>query len=381
MEDKPVKKRIRKSAASLGRPLHEPSVPEKQESKLLYSPSSPVNSLIIEALAAGEEHIFELPERKKQVSNSSTYTALQQGSKVRIVKKTKDGSYTVEFSDSAMLSNTPARKLLNLCLIKANQQAVHDHKMTQSTVTFPLQDMIDLGMYSTPQSALAGFKAGMRTLCDIYVEVDTKERTKGGHIFRPWDIQKTNGQYTVLLEDGFDWAILTQSFMLLPATYFRLSSNAAELYNYIFYIARQRGKDISSKGFFTISLRAIHARLNLPSEVGCKKPKQYIRDPIESAIEEIEVAHYEDFGNDYLQLELHYNEKGNTQDYLDNGYLKVYLREDFAEATLNIRAKKSKIIETSKKRRDKIRDEAAIRANAKALEKHLETDENEGERS
>jgi hypothetical protein len=57
-----------------------------------------------------------------------------------------------------------------------------------------------------------------------------------------------------------------------------------------FYLARQRVRDIEEKGYFTIGLRAVQERLNLPSEVGNKDPQRTIKELLEEAVTAIEEA-------------------------------------------------------------------------------------------
>ena len=366
--------------------IPKPSVPEKQ-SRISNFPLSPASSALYDFISAGQD-LPQLPDRKKQFNRGTDFSVSRCGTSYQYTVHNSKSEVTIEHPDLSRLASgsKPATSMFTLCLIKANEQALHSGTLSQDFVTFPLQELVDLGIYSSPRAARTGFLSGMDVLTSVKLKgkINKPKHSIDAISVLFTDAYIENGQCFVFLNPRIDWGMIVTFYSILPSTYWTLlarSNRAAKLYRYIFSQARQHTKEIAEGKSFNISFRTIHSILKLPSEVGCRKPKQYIRDPIENAIEEIEDAHFEDFGNDYLQFELHYDENANIQDYLNNGYLSVYLRGDFAEKFIEQSEKQSKEIEAYKKRKARIQDEAAIKAKAKALEEHAKREENEGGRS
>ena len=387
MQEKPVKKITRRTAAPLSnQQLHAPTVPE-QKSQISNFPVSPASSALYEFIAAGQD-LSQLPDRKKQFNRITNVSVSRCGTSYQYTIQSAKAEVTIEHPDLSKIStgSRPAKSMLTLCLIKANEQALHSGTLSQDFVTFPLQELVDLGIYSSLRTARRGFMSGMDVLKSFKLKgkISNPKHSIDAITVLFTDAYIRNGQCFVYLNPRVDWGMIVTFYSILPTTYWSLlakSNRAADLYRYIFSQARQHIDDIAKGKSFNISFRKIHALLMLPSEVGCKKPKQFIREPIENAIEEIEVAHFEDFGNGNLQLELHYDEDANIQDYLNNGYLSVYMCGDFTEKLIKQSNHRSKEIETSKKRKARIQDEAAIRARTKALEERAKREENESGRS
>lgn len=338
-------------------------------------PDSTASNLILETLGAGAA-IADLPARKRQVNHATTLEVYEDGQRRQVQLKTQKASVTIELADIDKLtgSNKPAKKLFVLALIKANEQAIHEGQLTKNYVSFPLQELIDTGFYSTPQSARKGFNAGMDTLTSLKIKGHIQQQTKKkGSSIDALEVLFTGarierGQCTIFFNERISWSFIAQYFTILPRYYFRLPNRASDLLYYIFYLARQHTKDIEERGYFTISFRAIQHRLQLPSEVGNNNPDRTIKQPIEEAIEQIEDGHSGLYGNEDFSLLPVYDEYAPIASFLDNGYLRVELKGSFAETFIAISKDTAKQIEAAQKRQARITEKAVAINTAKKLE-------------
>lgn len=346
-------------------------------------PDSTASNLILETLGAGAA-IADLPARKRQVNHSTTLEVLESGKRRQVSLKTQKASVTIELADIDKLtgSNKPAKKLFVLALIKANEQAIHDGQLTKNYISFPLQELIDTGFYSTPQSARKGFNAGMDTLTSLKIKGHIQQTKKKGSSIDALEVLFTGarierGQCTIFFNERISWSFIAQYFTILPRYYFRLPNRASDLLYYIFYLARQHTKDIEERGYFTISSRAIQHRLQLPSEVGNNNPDRTIKQPIEEAIEQIEDGHSGLYGNEDFSLLPVYDEYAPIANFLDNGYLRVELKGSFAETFIAISKDTAKQIEAAQKRQARITEKAIAINTAKKLEAEENTEKAE----
>ena len=350
-------------------------------------PDSTASNLILETLGAGAA-IADLPARKRQVNHSTTLEVLESGKRRQVSLKTQKASVTIELADIDKLtgSNKPAKKLFVLALIKANEQAIHDGQLTKNYISFPLQELIDTGFYSTPQSARKGFNAGMDTLTSLKIKGHIQQTKKKGSSIDALEVLFTGarierGQCTIFFNERISWSFIAQYFTILPRYYFRLPNRASDLLYYIFYLTRQHTKDIEERGYFTISFRAIQHRLQLPSEVGNNNPDRTIKQPIEEAIEQIEDGHSGLYGNEDFSLLPVYDEYAPIANFLDNGYLRVELKGSFAETFIAISEDTAKQIEAAQKRQASITEKAIAINTAKKLEAEENTEKAERSRT
>ena len=346
----------------------------QQESNFYNVPDSTASNLILETLGAGE-NIADLPARKRQINHNTTYEVLEDGRKRQVSLVNPKAKVTIELADIDKLtgSNKPAKKLFVLSLIKANEQAIFDGQLTKDYISFPLQELIDIGFYKTPQSARTGFKAGMDALTSLKIKGHIQQTKKRGSTIDALEVLFTGanikgGQCTVYFNPRISWSFIAQYFTILPRYYFKLPNRASDLLYYIFFLARQHTKDIEERGYFTIGFRAIQHRLQLPSEVGLNNPQRDIKQPIEDAIEALETEHSKLYHNTEFSLLPVYDEAASVKDFLDNGYLKVTLTGAFAETYIAISKDTAKQIEAAQKRQARITEKAVAIKTAKALE-------------
>lgn len=350
------------------------AVKAQQESNFYNVPDSTASNLILETLGAGE-NIADLPARKKQINHNTIYEVLEDGKRRQVSVINSKAKVTIELADIDKMtgSNKPAKKLFVLSLIKANEQAIFDGQLTKDYISFPLQELIDIGFYKTPQSARTGFKAGMDALTSLKIKGHIQQTKKRGSSIDALEVLFTganikNGQCTVYFNPRISWSFIAQYFTILPRYYFKLPNRASDLLYYIFFLARQHTRDIEERGYFTIGFRAIQHRLQLPSEIGNTRPQQTIKQPIEDAIEELETEHSLLYGNTEFSLLPVYDEAASIKDYLDNGYLRVSLTGAFAETYIAISKDTAKQIEQAEKRQARITEKAVAIKTAKAIE-------------
>lgn len=347
--------------------------PPIREEGFYRVPDSAASNLILEVLAAGEE-IAELPERKKRVSHGVKLEVLENGQRRQVNLKNKTETVTIELADINKLTghNRPAKKLFVLALIMANEQALHNGELTREYVSFPLQELVDIGFYKSLKTARAGFLAGADTLTSLKVKGHYqygKKKNDANDALRVLfpDAQIVKGQCSIYLNPRINWGFIATYFTKLPRYYFRLSNRGSDLLYYIFYMARQKTTEIKERGYFTIGFRAIQYRLQLPSEVNNTNPYRTIREPIESAIEEIEEAHASHFENMDFGLLPVFDDTAPIADYLDRGYLRVELKGEFAADFIALSEAAAAKIAAATKKRERIQEQAIAINTAKKM--------------
>ena len=343
------------------------------DDKFYNLPTSTASNFIIESLGAGG-NIADLPARKKKVDHGTHYEVQKNGNIIRVIMTSPKAELTIELPNMDNLgSNTPTKSFFNLVLGKVNERAMFDGRLARDELSFPLQELVDIGLYQTPQSARKGFYASMDVLTSIKLKGKIRETKKKIRSFPRLEVifigaYIERGQCVVRLNNAIDWRFLIRYFTIIPKYFYSLTNRSNDLVYYISYLARQNTKEIAERGYFTISFRAIQCKLNLPSEKTTKNPKRDIQDAIENAIVEIETAHFNQYKNMDLQLLPCYDEDASIKEYLDNGYLKVTLAGDFADYFIHLNENAVKRIEQAKKRQAKIAEKAMATNMAKALE-------------
>lgn len=344
----------------------------KQEQEFLNVPNTPVSKLTASAFIAGKEQLGELPERMELTRTDSELTISRNGTARTLTHTSKDGDLVqIELSDIELLSgdNKTTSKLFALCLVKLNEQAVRQGKLTNNTIEFSLQELIDLGFCTSIRGARNSVNKAMEIFTKLSVKGSvskgkkTIEQKEIAVLFPYFRIKKN--VVTVDLNPRINWEFLTQFYTILPKWAFKLRVKSWDLLYYIFYLARQSLKRISEKGYFTLSFKAIHAYLMLPEAGLTKNPQRDIKDVIESAITEIEdIAQTSD-----LQFIPRYNENDNIKEYLSNGYLEVHFKGVYSEKLLELYKRNTKRIKQAEDKRERIIEAAKIKNMQKKLKK------------
>ncbi len=327
---------------------------------LFTLPTSPALNLITEMFIHGR-NLKGLPERKHSFNNSARYEIQGQGNSRRLTETTAKGTVMLEIPDINQVigNNKTAKKFFTFAIIKANEQAIFNGDMGRNFISFPLQELVSLGMYKSEMSARQGFNAGADILTSLKIKGSMQKSPKSTAAIDALEVLFTganikNGQCTIYLNERINWSFLFQYFTIIPREALKLQNRAFDLCVYIFTRARQLKDKVKKDGFFTISFRSIHERLALPSEVGNRKPQQQIKQPIDDAIQNIE----ETLQNTDIELLTIVNEDAPIKEWLDQGYLKVSLKGDYATLFIELSNEQQKQIANKQKRKDRITEKA-----------------------
>lgn len=244
-------------------------------------------------------------------------------------------------------------KCYKYLLVQANNQNFNP------VIGFPLQDLVDNGMYASVENARTGIKNALNKIMHIEVGGQIKKGNKtiqqrNGILFYDWEIK--NNFVKVSLNENVNIDFIAPYWAPLPKFIFALDNTQAfDLCEYVFVLARQNHRKIGERGYFTIGLKSIRDRLMLPTaeayaEEGKKfKPKQYVMDPIMSAIDEIkETAAKQDYTELKVEV-IHDNPNPKGLDEWLTGYLKVTVSGELHENLTTMHERQQQKIETAKK--------------------------------
>ena len=366
-----------------------PTTPIEDITAFYNMPDSAASNLIYDILEAGA-NLDTLPASKQIISRKNEYKVIK-GKDTKTGKATRKitmngekASITITLNDAEKVtsgSNKPAKKLFILSLIEINSQCLQGGQLTQDYISFPLQQLVDNGNYKSIRTARTGFLSGADTLTSLKVKGTTKKTTKSKKasneteiaalevLFTGAKIEK--GQCFIYLNERINWGFLCEYFTILPPYYFRLPNRASDLLYYIFFLARQHTREIEEKGYFNISFRAIQYKLQLPNEKGLNNPQRDIKDAIEGAIEQIEVAHKATYSNMDIAFIIQPDgiDGANISEYLDNGYLRVEIKGAFASKFIAMSKETQKKITAAQKRQAKIQEKIDTAIAEKQAEK------------
>ncbi|MCQ2597667.1 MAG: hypothetical protein MJ181_07440 [Treponema sp.] len=294
----------------------------------------------------------------------------------KIVYKTDNTETTIQLDNVDLFSKSkkPLKKILTYTLVKLSQNNIVEDPANDVKISFPLQDFVDLGSYTSLATARQAFNQAKNPLTSIKIEglvKDKKDRqaiTDSGIevLFTGAHIKK--GIVEIYLNKRINWQLFAlQYFSILPKSYFSLSDNAADSLLNISILARKRISEIKKNGHFTISFRTLQQILDLPDENKTKNPGRDIKDAILNALDEINKNNDED-----MVIEAVYNTNGNILQFLNDGYAKVTLKNQFQEYFTELADRKNAKIEQTMKRREEIADKAKVKALAEKMKKDME---------
>ena len=274
-------------------------------------------------------------------------TTYKKGDSLRFVRENKQtGSTFVVEIDQADKYLSKTNKTFTKVMMFALQKMTAQNFPLE--VGFSLQELVDLGMYSTTSNAGRAvkefFKQQKKTTLSGTVKRGKKTiHEEGGILFYHYRLE--NGFVTLSVNENFNMEFIAPYFTVFPRFAYALSNNAFTLVRYIFFIARQNAQAIKDKGKFTISLENIRENLGLPSpeEVKNRRYRQLIIDPIANAIEEIEdalqnVPEAKEYG---FTITPYGTDTSSINEWL-KGYLEIGLNGDFAETFIRLATKAEK---------------------------------------
>ena len=251
-----------------------------------------------------EEHYLTKDSIITYRSDDAEYTLTIERIKELFAKRVQNGS-----------------KIFNFLLQKLNEQNYAEN------TEFLLSELIEAGIYSSPDTAYRGLKTVLDKLMRIHVEGRVKiyEGRKQKEVFntkaptimtRTVSYNKCTAMLPPIIRNYA--AYIT----ILPRWGYTLQSeNAYMLLDYIYYLARQNTDKIRERGYFTINLDTIRQHLGLPSpeEVQKGNYNKLIVKPIEDAIIAIDEKQE---GNEFKITPVYTLEYKNIHEYLD-GYLEI----------------------------------------------------------
>lgn len=356
---------------------------------LLPLPTGPILALLYEVL--GCRDLSQLADRKRSYNRNTQLEVVSKGD-MRGISYTKGKTTaSIEIDDFRKLMNcsSQTKKIFIRILLRANEQALHDGKLTREKVSFPLRELVGEGQYKNLETARQGFYNATGTLVGSikvsgkleHGKKKTLEQGRREVLFSGANVDKATCE--IFLNRRLNWGLVAPYYTGLPDYYFELPDRAAELLEYIFYLARQNTRQIARQGFFTISYRAIQYRLNLPSEDAIRNTKRDIKDAIETAIEQIEEKYSKyappipadakgaDAKPDFSLLPLA-DYDAPIKKYLDEGRLEVSLKGDYARRFIELSKRTAAKLEAARKRQERIEDKAKAINLAKSKETEKE---------
>lgn len=321
-----------------------------------YIPFGPYLFLMSDAIthaAAKRNFKFEVTKggrKKSDRTKSLEIVPVKNG--FELTQHKKGESATITIINKELIQSTTAMKLFVFLLAKANQQHFNP------VISFPLQDLVSIGMYSNITNARAGFKNHISAVQSLQIAGNMKKgkrhiKQTGGVLFYNHDIDQNNVK--VWVNENFDIEFLASYYTMLPVWAWALSDNSFEILLYAFMKSRTERSDK-----FNISLSIIREKLTLPTreEYALKgkkwKPGQYVKKPIIDAISGIKAAI--DANKDAnISIQEHYIvNDANLDDWL-KGYISVSLAGDYSAKLMQIREKQIKIIEANTERKEAAR--------------------------
>lgn len=148
----------------------------------------------------------------------------QRQRKAQLLLRNQKGIVNIELADIEKIekvtgSNKAAKKLFVLSLIKANEQAIHNGQLTKNYISFPLQELVDIGFYSSPQSARKGFDSGVDILTTLKINGKVKKSKKKGAEIDALEVQvlftgarREKGQCYIFFNPYINWSFLIQYY-------------------------------------------------------------------------------------------------------------------------------------------------------------------------
>ena len=246
-------------------------------------------------------------------------------------------------------------KVFSFVLQKAMEQ--HTEKPR-----FALQELVELGIYSDVVSALRGLRDKIiPKLHGITIHIEPKKRGKAasGFISAPifGEAYVTAGTDYSFITLPISLCLISQSYYsVIPRWAYSLPDDAFYLLRYLFYLARQRGKDLRENGYFTIKIDTIRERMGLPSPKDERRLGQMIAQPIENALENIETAQKNAGGETvYFEISDHIDSKTFLQ-----STLRVTLKGSALDFMIEREAQRTKKIAAAKKTAKKKKEVVAI---------------------
>jgi hypothetical protein len=273
----------------------------QQELKTLQTtPYSTSFNTLSHALKAGSR-VKELKLSRKDISISENPTG---DLTIKVSYKDTEEILTIDSDQEqpgealAVLANmqkSSSRKLLTYILQKINNELLDNGAFIEGSNTIEIfyDRLADLGIFKTAKTAKKGllnFYDFLRrcTIIGYATDKDGKRQQifKGSIVYN-LDTPLYSRAAILSVNDKLQWEQLGLKYYYIPAYYYQLPENAADLLNYICSLAPLRWEELQSTGQFSLSYEAIRAYLQLPEPGKATNPTAQVRTPIEKAIGEL----------------------------------------------------------------------------------------------
>jgi len=286
--------------------------------------------------------------------------------------KTKNAQTIIEVLGSASqrLSSREAKKVLHFVEAELYQRTYYKGRMNDEIVSFPLQKMVDLKLYTSLQNARRAFYNASNVLTALRVSATVKAGSKEVSISDDGNARIVlfptmlveNGQCVVRLNRDINWSPFLKDFFLMPDSWWSLPDNASDLEYKIFRAIRLNKDQIDENGRikFKIALSSVASWLNLPTTT--KNPKRDVKEPIETAVNQI--TNSLDPMNFRIVVKTTLNAP--LKQYL-SGHLEITVGGIYTQNLIGLSEKQQDRIERNVRRREKIIEEASIRKLAETM--------------
>ena len=352
---------------------------EKELDKAFMTiPTTPVTETVLKLLGVGKD-VAMLKKRQPRICHTQEVEVRTKDNKRQVIVLSNVSSVTLELENVDLLLHSKKAKKWFVFLMGqiVNQAVAQDGTLKRNYVFFTPSDLVNLGLYSSTRAAIKAFDdiSGLLTSLKAKGELRKGKKTIEQKdvivLFTRAQFTKREGFY-ISINHEINWALICAYYTVVHKAYFKLSSRASDLLLYVFIRARQNTNALKDRGYFTISMRAVQDRLNLPNEKTTGHPERDIRQPIEEAITAIE----DELKDSDFKITPIYDVGAPIADYLDKGYLKVELKGKYVETFNKLEETKRKQIAAANNRKEKIKD-AAI---ARNLAEKMKADGEEPER-
>ena len=280
-----------------GQPPAPPRLPAVQP-EIVQMPFGPGTQLVDDILMAGTVSRIQLmcSRRKKHLGCNPELS--QNDNELRLSIEKNGNLSVVHITDLKTLEagHQAGRKLFDFFRMKLNQGIVIDGELVQDELTFPLQDLVEAGLYSAVTSARRGFNAGMPALLSLKMRFDLQCR-KSAHpqeeMLCPFvSASIENGICKIKLQEDFDWGTFFAFYAPTPKWVFSLKLPAQVLALYLHEIARQHTDEVEKGETLTVKLETLRCKLCLPEDKnwnGCRD----VLGGVTRAVETIEIRQSE----------------------------------------------------------------------------------------
>lgn len=276
-----------------GQPPAPPRLPSVQ-SEIVQMPFSPGTQLIDDILMAGSFGRIQTMCSRRKKYLGCTPDLSRNDNELRLSMEKNGNTSVVHIVDLKALEagHQAGRKLFGFLRMKLNQGIVIDGELVQDELTFPLQELVDAGLYSAVTSARRGFNAGMPAILSLKMRFDLQCR-KSAHpqeeLLCPFvSASIENGICRIKLEEDFDWNIFFAFYAPTPKWIFSLKLPAQALALYLHEIARQHTDNVEKGETITVKLETLRCKLCLSEGTnwnGCRD----VLGAVTRAVEAIEI--------------------------------------------------------------------------------------------